>query len=354
MKHGSLDFEELERLGLHPDGVLDFSANINPFGPAEAVRDAVAAVPLDRYPDRHCLALGRALEDFLGVSRHNILAGNGTSELILLAALAFVRPGDRVVVVGPTYSEYARAATIMGARVTTYLAQVEADFVPDEVAISGLWTSLGPRVAFVCNPNNPTGAALAPDIIAAWAKEYPRTLFVVDEAYLAFAAGLGSALDCSMDNVLVLRSMTKDWCLAGLRLGYAVGAPLLIEALRATQPPWSVNALAQAAGVAALRHLEHCQGSLERLIAAKRKLVDELTLLGLAPVPSVVHFFLLRHSLALRAQNVAAGTAFRQALLQRGVVVRDCASFGLPDHVRIATRTPHENERLLAAIREVI
>jgi histidinol-phosphate/aromatic aminotransferase/cobyric acid decarboxylase-like protein len=149
--------------------------------------------------------------------------------------------------------------------------------------------------------------------------------------------------------------MTKDFGLAGLRLGYAIGAPRLIAALRAAQPPWSVNALAQAAGVAVLRHMDHRQCSLDRLTAAKQKLVEELTVLGLAPVPSAVHFFLVRPSLALRAQKeAAAGAAFRHALLERGVVVRDCASFGLPGHVRIATRKPEENERLLAAIREVI
>jgi histidinol-phosphate aminotransferase len=355
MKHGSLDFEELERLGLDPADILDFSANINPYGPATAVREAVADVPLERYPDRHCLALSRALGDFLGVSRNNVLAGNGTSELILLAALAFIRPGDRVVVIGTTYGEYARAATLMGARVTTYQAQEEADFVPDQAAISGLFKALGPRVAFVCNPNNPTGTALAPDLIAAWAKDYAHTLFVVDEAYLAFAADLGSAMDCAMDNILVLRSMTKDFALAGLRLGYAAGTTRLIAALRAAQPPWSVNALAQAAGVAALRHLDFRQCSLDRLAAAKRELVDEMTLLGLAPVPSAVHFFLVRPSLALRAhETVATGTAFRQALLERGVLVRDCESFGLPEHVRIAARRPEENQRLLAAIRGVI
>src|SRR5438552_1850282 len=103
--HGSLDFEELERLGIDPEDVLDFSANVNPYGPAEAVRAAVAQAPLDRYPDRDCLALRRALEEFLDVSPDCILAGNGTSELILLTALAFIKPGDSVVVFGPTYCE---------------------------------------------------------------------------------------------------------------------------------------------------------------------------------------------------------------------------------------------------------
>jgi len=342
--HGALDFAELRRLGLDPDGILDFSANINPYGPDEAVREAVAGVPLDRYPDRQCLALGSALQEFLGVSGDCILPANGVSELIWLTALAFVRPGDRVLVLGPTYCEYARAAKLMGARITIWAAREEADFVLEPAAVGGHLKALRPRLAFVCNPNNPTGAVLGPDVIGDWAREHPRTLFVVDEAYLPFAAGLDSALDCSTDNVLVLRSMTKDFALAGLRLGYAVGAERLITALRRAQPPWSVNALAQAAGVAALRNPAHRQLSLERLALAKQELVHGLTGLGLAPVPSAMHFFLVP----------CDGAAFRQALLERGMLVRDCASFGLPAYVRIATRRPEENERLLAAVREVI
>jgi histidinol-phosphate/aromatic aminotransferase/cobyric acid decarboxylase-like protein len=138
--------------------------------------------------------------------------------------------------------------------------------------------------------------------------------------------------------------MTKDYGLAGLRLGYAVGPEPVVEALRRVQPPWSVNALAQAAGAAALGDAAHRERSLQQLRRDKEALVAALGRLGLAPVPSSVVFFLVR---------VGDGTAFRQALLARRILVRDCASFGLPQHVRISTRRPEENERLLDAVREV-
>jgi threonine-phosphate decarboxylase len=343
--HGSLRFRELQALGLRPDDVLDFSANVNPYGPSPAVWEALASVPLDRYPDGECLDLRGALAEFLGVSADRVLPGNGASELIWLAALAFVRPGDRVLVLGPTYCEYARAVGLMAARVTTWRAREETGFVPGPAEIAGCVESFRPQVVFLCNPNNPTGVALPPGVIAACARQHPRALFVVDEAYLPFAAGLVSALELSAENVLVLRSLTKDFGLAGLRLGCAVGPESLIAPLRQAQPPWSVNALAQAAGVAALREPAHRQDSLERLGSAKCDLVAGLSRLGLPPVPSATHFFLL---------PVGDGAGFRQALLRRGVLVRDCASFGLPAHVRIATRRPEENERLLATIREVI
>lgn len=343
--HGALDYVELERLGLAPAEVLDFSVNGNPYGPSPAVREAMSQVPPERYPDREALALRRALSTRLGVSPDRLLAGNGSAELLWLLALAFLRPGDRALVVGPTFGEYARVVALMGAELNTWVARPESGFAvePEEVAWS--LELVRPRLAFLCNPNNPTGAIVPLEIISGWAQSYPQTLFAVDEAYLAFAPGLRSALTVGADNLLVLRSMTKDYALAGLRLGYAAGHEELIAALGRVRPPWSVNAVAQAAGLAALADEEHLRRSLENLAQAKSGLVDGLEGLGLSPLSSAVHFFLLR---------VGDGAAFRQALLSRGILVRDCASFGLPDYVRIAARRPEENARLLEAIREVV
>jgi histidinol-phosphate aminotransferase len=169
-------------------------------------------------------------------------------------------------------------------------------------------------------------------------------LFVVDEAYLAFAPGLASVVGHHRDNLLVLRSLTKDYALAGLRLGYAIGSAPMIETLARVRPPWSVNAFAQAAGVAALNDGDHLRQSLTVLQQAKAELLTGLSSLGLAPVPSAAPFFLL---------PVGNGAFFRRALLRQRIVVRDAASFGLPGYVRISTRTPEQNERLLQAIRDV-
>src|SRR5262249_47697788 len=149
-----------------------------------------------------------------------------------LAALAFVRPGDDVLVIGPTYGEYTRAATLMGGRVNSWQARAVDDFEPDAVAVVDQLGWRGPRLGFVGSPNKPTGTALAPEALAALARRHARTLFVVDEAYQPFAAHLGSALGVAAENLLVLRSLTKDCALAGVRLGYAVGAEPVIEALR--------------------------------------------------------------------------------------------------------------------------
>jgi histidinol-phosphate aminotransferase len=339
-----LDFAELERLGIDPDLVLDFSVNSNPYGPSPAVREALARVPLDRYPDREALALRRALSEHLNVSPNQIVVGNGTSELLVLIALAFIRPGDRVLVLEPTFGEYRRVAALMGAQVKVWRTHAEQDFVVEPAEIIETLHRLRPHLCFLCNPNNPTGVMISTETIAAWAQALPETLFVVDEAYLAFAQGLPSATTIEANNILVLRSMTKDYALAGLRLGYAVSTVEIVNTIAGVRPAWNVNALAQAAGVAALSNQAHLQCSLAKLRRDKDKFVAGFENLGLAPLPSAVHFFLV---------PVGNGSRFRDNLLIRGLLVRDCTSFGLPGYVRIATRQPKENARLLSAIAEM-
>lgn len=342
--HGALDFTELERLGLAPDAVLDFSVNGNPYGPSPMVRAALAQVPYDRYPDREALALRRALAAHLDVPMAQILVGNGSSELVWLVALAFVQPGDTVVLVGPTFGEYSRAALLMGATVQQYTTQPETGF---QIVAAELLHALHhwqPRLVFVCNPNNPTGTYVAPEALVDWAGRFPATLFIVDEAYLSFATAAPSVLPQRPANMLVLRSMTKAYALAGLRLGYAVGEPPILATLQQAQPPWSVNALAQAAGVAAVQDTTHLAACLGRIAQATTTLHAGLRALGRAPCPSTTHFGLL---------PVGDGAACRQALLRHGLLVRDCASFGLPAYIRLAARRPEENARLLATLAEL-
>lgn len=339
--HGALDYAELERRQIDPDSVLDFSVNSNPFGPSPRVAPALRQVPLDRYPDREALALRRALADRLRLAPQNLVVGNGSAELLWLIALAFLEPGDRVLVIGPTFGEYARTAGLAGASVHHWVAGEETDFAVRPDAVEQHLRSLHPRAAFVCNPNNPTGVLLSPDVLLGWAAAAPTTLWVVDEAYHAFAPDFEPMIGRAPANVVVLRSMTKDYALAGLRLGYAVGHPAVIAALAQVRPAWNVNALALAAGLAALQDEKHLRDSLAALWAARQSLVAGLTALGWPPLPSAVHFFLLQ---------VGDAAALRHALLDRGIQVRDCASFGLPAHVRIATRREEENARLLACL----
>jgi histidinol-phosphate aminotransferase len=200
------------------------------------------------------------------------------------------------------------------------------------------------RLVFICNPNNPTGQVLPLNTLKDWSRMFPDTLFVVDEAYVAFVPEMRSVTSPHLKNILVLRSMTKDYAIAGLRLGYAVGDQTVIAALTNLRSAWNVNALAQAAGLAALQDEAHLAKTLVELRSENIVLVSRVKELGYEPVPSQTHYFLM---------PVGNGAQFRQKLLQHGILVRDCASFGLPSYVRIATRRSEENARLLRTLREM-
>ena len=342
--HGAIDYTEMERLGLDPDAVLDFSQNSNPFGPSAAVQQAVQAVELARYPDRECKVLRRRLADHLQTPPESILVGNGASEVLWLTAFTLLRRGDPVLIIGPTYGEYARVAALMGATVREWRAEEHEAFALEPAAIEHFIQQQPPAAVFLCNPNNPTGRFLPVEFIHAWAKRWPQTFFIIDESYLAFLAVPVSTYMPALPNLLIVRSLTKEYALAGVRLGYALAAPPLIEAMQRVQPPWSVNALAQAAGIAALADQAHLHWTLDALRRAKEEFVAGLQRIGLRPLVSETHFMLV---------HVGDGAALRRRLLLQGMLVRDCASFGLPAYVRIATRRPEENLRLLNTLAQL-
>jgi histidinol-phosphate aminotransferase len=339
--HGGLDPAELQQLEISPADLTDFSVNSNPFGPAPGVLAAIRSVDISAYPDRNCSALREALAQANQTTPERILVGNGTAELIWLTAQAFLRPGDQVVILGPTFGEYERAVSTLGAQVKNVRAQ-PPDFSPPVEQVAASIVQAQPRLVFVCNPNNPTGVYLdsvsIEKIIQACGS---HTILVLDEAYRAFVSGpLFSQWPGG--NCLVLRSMTKDFALAGLRLGYIMGHPALIEQMRRWQPAWSVNGLAQAAGIAALADVDYYQETLLELIKLRNDFFCRMKTSGYAMVASDVHFGLV----------YANGPAreLRLRLLRLGLQVRDCASFGLPEYIRISTRQPADNVKLLAAL----
>lgn len=344
--HGAFDYGELEQLALSPDDVIDFSVNSNPYGPPPGVREAIANVPLDRYPDRECIALRRRLAERHGVNMANIVVGNGAAEVLSLVAIAFIERGDTALIFEPTFSEYRRVVRVMGGEVVSVRFKAADHFQPNYGAMTAALEKHQPKLVFLCHPGSPAGVPFDALEIARIVSTFPNTLFVVDEAYIRFGEAITSifATCDNCPNLLVTRSMTKDYSLAGLRLGYALGDPSVIAAVAATRPAWNVNALAQAAGLAALDADDAVEASLVRLRAATAQLRRDLVALGFDVQPSAVNYFLI---------NVGDGAAFRAALLRHKVMVRDCTSFGLPECIRIATRTPGENARLLQAVRAV-
>lgn len=340
--HGGLDPSELAHYGVAIDTVLDFSSNLLPFGPAPSVRRAVESVSLDRYPDRDCNQLRDAIANRYGVDRETLLVGNGCSELIHLVASAFVDSHRHTLIVGPTFTEYQRATRIAGGTVRFVTAEANDGFAVDvDVIDHAVSSQTSLKVVWICNPNNPTGQSVAKSDLVDLIQRHPHVVFVVDESYIEFAENTESLLDTEHENLVVLRSMTKAYCIAGLRLGFAKLPENLHRTLRGRRIPWSVNSIAQAAGVAAIQDVAYYSEAMGRLQDAKQDFLCELTARSLTPLASDTGFFLL-------PVNDASG--IRKQLIAQGMVVRDCHSFGLDNFLRIAVLAPSHNRRLVAAL----
>ncbi|HEX2517171.1 MAG TPA: histidinol-phosphate transaminase [Chloroflexota bacterium] len=346
--HGSAPAAELRPTGGQGPPVIDFSVSTNPLGPPPSVLAAVTGLSqrdVWRYPDPTARALREAIAAQLGTDPDEIVAGNGSAELIWTLALAAVRPRpEEVLILGPTFGEYERASRLLGAGVDVVRAGPEAGFLLDVARVAGRIRQRRPRVVWLCNPNNPTGRYLPPPDVQALleAATDAGALLVIDEAYAPFVDRATPPLPfLSGGHLVLLRSLTKDYALAGLRLGYAVTTPGLAASLRLAQPPWSVSAPAQAAGLAALAEPGYLDRAREVLREARARLVAGLRELGLRVTPPAANFVLV---------EVGDAATFRAALRGQGCIVRDCTSFGLPRHIRIGVRTPPECDRLLRAV----
>ena len=358
--HGGIKEAELRELGLRPEDCLDFSASVSPLGPPEGVAAAIAAVDLTAYPDPHCLALTEAIAAHHvgdGVSIENVIVGNGSTEIIHLLTRVWIGSppagcAQSALLLTPTYGEYDGAVRISGGKVRTLTATRCSDgFAWDTEAVHGAIAAEKPALTFVCNPNNPTGVLMARDQLAEIADAVASVggLLVVDEAYInlserradadvvALAAGHGS--------IVALRSMTKDYALTALRLGYAVASADVIARLASLQPDWSVNGLAQAAGLIAIADTAYLGQARAAVAASRDCVVERLSDLGIRCYPTAANFVL--------AQVGDAGR-LRDGLARSGLFVRDCTSFGLPDCIRIGLRPAEDCAKLADAIAEVL
>ena len=358
--HGGIKEAELRALGLRLEDCLDFSASVSPLGPPDGVPEAIAGVDLSSYPDPHCLALTEAIathHERDGVDAGNVIVGNGSTEIIHLLTRAYIEqmPADgsrSALLLTPTYGEYDGAVRISGGKVHALPATRGCrEFTWDTDSAVRLISSHGPALTFVCNPNNPTGALVTlPDIESlADAMHVAGGLLVLDEAYInlsdRWAEAGAIALAARHSSIVVLRSMTKDYALTALRLGYAIAAPAVIARLQALQPDWSVNGLAQAAGMVAIADQKYLARARRAVAASRDCVVERLGALEIQCYPTAANFILAR---------VGDAPALRDWLALQGLFVRDCTSFGLPDCIRIGLRPVDDCVRLTDAIAELI
>ncbi len=282
--HGGLNLSELRALGLRPDQVLDFSASINPLGASPLVREALQRVDLAAYPDPDCRDLREALSQQLGLELDGILIGNGATELIHLVARSVLRERDAAAILAPTFGEFEAACRLQGVAPVQIAPADHGTFRWDLQAAARRIAALRPAVLFVCNPNNPTGSYLSEaDMTSLAAALGERGLLVLDEAYAPFVDGRWDAKRLlRLGNVALLRSMTKDHALTGLRLGYLLASPAVAERVGRFQHSWSVNAAAQAAGIAALADPGHVERGRAAAGSGREYLQREIGSLGLA------------------------------------------------------------------------
>ena len=329
--------------------LLDFSANINPLGMPEPVREALvrAAEHADVYPDPYCAALRQAISRAEGVPADRILCGNGAAELIYLYASALRDTDFRpALIIEPTFCEYELALKAAGIGAERFLLR-EPDGLRLTSAILGTDFSRYGAV-FLCSPNNPTGLCVEPRLLHALAETGSRLfcdLTFLDLTEDPERYGLPDLLD-AFPNVTALRAFTKSYAMAGVRLGYALSADAaFLEAMAGKGQCWNVSVPAQEAGIAALGCRGWLRESVKTISAERERMADAFSSLGLTVIPGEANFLLLRADRGLIA-----------LLAGRGVMVRDCAGYpGLgPGWFRAAVRTKNENDALIGALREAL
>lgn len=347
-EHGGAHAEHLDALGLDAAAVLDLSVNLNPFGPCGAVRDAIARAPLNRYPSPRADRARAALAEHVSVDPARVVLGNGAAELMWALARTGLCPSTSVLLVEPTFSEMRAAAVSVGARLSTLRTRAEDDFVLDLGALDKAVRTEAPALVYLCAPSNPAGRMTDLDALSRLADRHPQTLFVCDVSFLSLSEHAEAvALSTLSDRVVWLRSLTKDHALAGLRVGFALAPPALVDELERRRPPWSINSLAQAALLACTGDdaLEHVRRSRVHLLDERRSLSTSLARLGLRVHPSEAIYVLADLGPDRSARELTA-----RLLLRHRVLVRDATSFGLPHHLRIAARSADATERLVHAL----
>ena len=341
--------EEVAReLGLDPDGIIKLASNENPLGPSRlglaAMRQMLKQVNL--YPDGNAFYLKQKLAAKLGVTPANLILGNGSNEVIELIGHALLVPGAEVVVSQYCFAVYPIVTALFGAKLVVVPAKNHAH------DLDAMLAAITPntRVVFVANPNNPTGTTASREELARFVNAVPAdVLLALDEAYIEF---LNEPLDLlpeirsgAKPNLLLMRTFSKIYGLAGTRIGYGIGHPDFIAALEKIRQPFNINSVAQAGALAALDDTKHVEKTRKINSRGLRLYARTFRKLGLEFVPSQANFILVR---------VGDGQRVFGELQKLGVIVRPMGGYQLPEWVRITVGTPKENKRCLEALKTVL
>jgi len=343
---------ELEReLGIHD--IIKLASNENPHGPSPGALEAMRAALGDSslYPDNYAHALKEALSRHLRIERECICVGNGSNELLYLLADTFLDSGSSAVYSQFGFATYPIAIARSGARSIKVPALERNSAMPlghDLPAMSAA-IAADTKLLYIANPNNPTGTWAEPAAVKRLIEQAPaHTIVALDEAYLEFGRERGAqdALGWLPEhpNLVILRTFSKAYGLAGLRVGYALSHPEIIGLLDRVRPAFNLNSVAQAGAVAALADQAYMRRVVDITVRELDRVRSELAALGVWAAPSAGNFLLVDLSSEARATY--------EALLRRGIIVRPVADYGLGQYLRISIGLPEQNDRLLAALRE--
>jgi len=341
--------EEVAReLGLPAADIIKLASNENPLGPSPAALAAMQKVlaQLNLYPDGNAFYLKQKLAAKLGLEPAHLVLGNGSNEIIEFVGHAYLAPGVDVVVSQYCFAIYPLVTKMFGANLITVPAKNHGH------DLSAMLRAITPqtRVVFVANPNNPTGTVLAKKELAEFAAQIPaRVLLVMDEAYVEFLDDpvdfLSEIKSGRRPNLLLMRTFSKIFGLAGLRLGYGIGNPDLIVALEKVRQPFNINSIAQAGALAALDDVGHMRKTRSNNSAGLAFFEQAFRGLGLEFIPSAANFSLVR---------VGDGQKVFEAMQRHGVIVRPMGGYQLGEWIRITVGTAKENERCLEALKAAL
>jgi histidinol-phosphate aminotransferase len=348
---------ELEReLGI--SGIVKLASNENPLGASPLAVAAMHAAMSDiaRYPDGSGFDLKRALSERYQIERACIVLGNGSNDLLELAARAFLAPGDKVVYSDHAFAVYALATQAAGA--TGISVPATKGFGHDLAAMLQAAVQHKVKMVFIANPNNPTGTFLgAAELLDFLRSVPPQVLVVLDEAYNEYLPH-----DLRYDsvswlrdfpNLIISRTFSKAYGLAGLRVGYALAGELVADMLNRVRQPFNVNSVAQAAAVAALQDESFVRRTCELNQAGMEQITQGLTRLGLEFIPSFGNFVCCRIANSAESGGKGAGQMYRR-LLELGVIVRPIANYDMPDYLRVSIGLESENEKFLSALAQAL
>ena len=332
-------------MGLDPRSIIKLASNENPFGPSpRAIAAARRALEQgELYPDGGCFELRQKLAAVRGLQPDQFIVGNGSNEIIELLGHAFIEAGDEVVMGAPAFVVYKLVTLLFGAKAVEVPLR---NWQHDLDAIRGAITPRT-KLVYVCSPNNPTGTANAEAELLAFARQLPdHVVAVFDEAYAEFLEREPDMrpLIAEGRKIVCLRTFSKIYGLAALRIGYGYASAELCGLLNRVRQPFNVNAIAQAAALAALDDREFAEKTARENRAGLAQLERGCRELALEFVPSVANFMLIK---------VGNGMRVFEALQRRGVIVRPVKSYGLPEWIRVTVGTREQNERLLAELREI-